>query len=53
MHENKVEFLHLEGTFMSGSPFGKKTPLKDHAMLAAIIEALKEHTDYLKVLGVY
>lgn len=33
----KIDFLHLEGTFLSGPPFGKKTPLKDHAMLAAIL----------------
>lgn len=33
----KIDFLHLEGTFMSGPPFGKKTPNKDYAMLGAII----------------
>ncbi len=33
----KIDFLHLEGTFLSGPPFGQKTPLKDHAMLAAIL----------------
>ena len=46
----KVEFLQLEGTFMSGPPFGKKTPLKDHTMLAAIIKG-KEGPVFVKMTG--
>ena len=46
----KIEFLHLEGTFMSGPPFGQKTPLKDHAMLAAILTAA-EGPVFVKMTG--
>ncbi len=47
---DKIEFLHLEGTFLSGSPFGKKTPMKDHTMLAAIIENA-EGAVFVKMTG--
>ncbi len=46
----KIDFLYLEGTFLSGPPFGQKTHLKDHAMLAAILE----HSDgpvFIKMTG--
>lgn len=46
----KIEFLHLEGTFMSGPPFGQKTPLKDHTMLAAILTAA-EGPVFVKMTG--
>ena len=48
--DGKAEFLHLAGTFMSGPPFGKKTPLKDHTMLAAIIEG-EDGPVFVKMTG--
>lgn len=48
--EGKVEFLHLEGTFLSGPPFGKKTPNKDYAMLGAIIASAKGDV-FVKLTG--
>lgn len=48
--DEKIEFLHLEGTFMSGSPFGKKEPNKDHAMLGAILEH-EGGTVFVKLTG--
>ena len=48
--EGKIEFLHLEGTFLSGPPFGKKTPLKDHAMLAAMLQG-KDGPVFVKMTG--
>lgn len=47
----KIDFLHLEGTFLSGPPFGKKTPLKDHAMLAAILENGAAGPVFVKMTG--
>ncbi len=35
--EGKVEFIHLEGTFLDGPPFGQKVPRENYAMLGAII----------------
>ncbi|MFT4636894.1 MAG: hypothetical protein ACI8T1_000202 [Verrucomicrobiales bacterium] len=46
----KIEFLHLEGALMSGPPFGKKVPLKDHTMLAAIIES-EDGPVFVKMTG--
>jgi hypothetical protein len=34
----KVTYVYATGTFLSGSPFGPKTPMKDYALHGAIIE---------------
>ena len=46
----KIDFLHLEGTFLSGPSFGKKTPKKDYAMLAAIV-AHEDGPVFVKMTG--
>ena len=33
-----VTFVFAEGTYMSGPPMGQKTPMKDYALVGAIIE---------------
>ena len=48
--DGKVEFLHLEGTFLSGPPFGKKTPNKDYAMLGAILTSAQGDV-FIKLTG--
>ena len=35
----KVTYVQAEGTYLSGMPGGPKTPLKDHALLGAILES--------------
>lgn len=34
----KITYVFAEGTYLSGPPMGQKTPLKDHALVGAIIE---------------
>ncbi len=34
----KVTYVYATGTYLSGSPFGPKTPMKDYALYGAIIE---------------
>lgn len=34
----KITYVHAEGTYLSGPPMGQKTPMKDHALVGAIIE---------------
>jgi len=36
--KHKITFASAQGTYLSGMPGGAKTPLKDHALLGAIIE---------------
>lgn len=36
--KHKVTYASAQGTYMSGMPGGARTPLKDHALLGAIIE---------------
>jgi hypothetical protein len=37
--KTKVTYVRTEGTYQSGAPMGPKTPLPNHALLGAIIEA--------------
>jgi hypothetical protein len=37
--KRKVTYVQAQGTYMSGMPGGAKTPLKDHALLGAIVES--------------
>lgn len=34
----KVTYVYATGTFLSGTPVGPKTPMKDHALHGAIVE---------------
>ena len=49
--DGKIDFLHLEGTFLSGPAFGQKTPLKDHAMLGAIVDNGDAGAVFIKLTG--
>lgn len=46
----KVTYVHAEGTYMSGPPFGAKTPKPDYVMLAAIVEG-KQGSVFVKMTG--
>lgn len=46
----KVEILHLEGTFLVGSPFGQKTPKGNQALLGAILPS-EEGAVFVKLVG--
>ena len=46
----KVTFAQAHGTFLSGRPFGPKTPKPGFAMLAAIIEG-KQGAIFVKMTG--
>ncbi|MBT3636755.1 MAG: hypothetical protein HN531_07440 [Opitutae bacterium] len=48
--ETKVTYAQAHGTFLSGRPFGPKTPNPGHAMLAAIIEG-KKGAIFVKMTG--
>ena len=48
--DGKIDFLHLEGTFLSGPPFAKKMPNKGYAMLGAII-AHEDGPVFVKLTG--
>jgi hypothetical protein len=41
--KHKVTYVRAEGTYRSGVPGGPLTPLPDHALLGAIIEAPQGH----------
>ena len=34
----KITYVFAEGTYLSGPPMGQKTPMKDHALVGAIVE---------------
>lgn len=34
----KITYVRAEGTYLSGPPMGQKTPMKDYALVGAIIE---------------
>ncbi|HAV61453.1 MAG TPA: hypothetical protein DCY13_03710 [Verrucomicrobiales bacterium] len=34
----KITYVFAEGTYLSGPPFGQKVPMKDHALVGAIVE---------------
>lgn len=48
--DGKVTFIHLEGTFLSGPPFGQKTPMENQAMLGAILPSA-EGAVFVKMVG--
>ena len=35
--DGKIKLIHLKGTFLSGPPFGEKTPMENYAVLGAIL----------------
>ena len=46
----KVTYVRATGTFMSGRPFGPKTPKEGYALLGAIIEG-KQGAIFVKMTG--
>lgn len=50
INDTKVTFAQAHGTFLSGRPFGQKTPNPGYAMLAAIIEG-KKGAIFVKMTG--
>ncbi len=48
--EVKVTYARATGTFLSGSPFGPKTPMPDHSLLGAIVEG-RQGSIFLKLVG--
>ena len=46
----KVTFAQAHGTFLSGRPFGPKTPKAGYGMLAAIVEG-KQGAIFVKMTG--
>ncbi len=46
----KVTFVRAEGTYMSGAPFGPKTPVADSMMFASILEA-QQGPIFVKMTG--
>lgn len=34
----EITYVSAEGTYLSGPPFGKKTPMENHALLGAIVK---------------
>ena len=50
VEEVKVTYARATGTFLSGSPFGPKTPKPDHSLLGAIVEGSKGSI-FIKLIG--
>lgn len=50
VNEVKVTYVRATGTFLSGSPFGPKTPKPGHSLLGAIIEG-RQGSIFLKMVG--
>ena len=48
--EVKVTYVRATGTFLSGSPFGPKTPKPGHSLLGAIVEG-RQGSIFLKMVG--
>ncbi len=48
--DTRVTYVRATGTFMSGRPFGPKTPKKGYALLGAIIEG-KQGAIFVKMTG--
>ncbi|MEW6305211.1 MAG: hypothetical protein AB1705_17175 [Verrucomicrobiota bacterium] len=46
----KVTYVSAEGTYMSGSPFGPKTPMPNHALVGGIIEG-SEGSVFVRLTG--
>ena len=50
VQEVKVTYARAVGTFLSGSPFGPKTPKPGYALFGAIVEGRKGSI-FLKLIG--
>ncbi len=50
VEEVKVTYVRATGTFLSGSPFGPKTPKPGYSLLGAIIEG-RQGSIFLKMVG--
>ena len=50
VNEIKVTYVRTTGTFLSGSPFGPKTPKLGYSLLGAIVEGRKGSI-FLKMVG--
>ena len=48
--EIKVTFVKTTGTFLSGSPFGPKTPKPGYSLMGAIVEG-RQGSIFLKMVG--
>lgn len=48
--KRKVTLVFLQGTFLSGSPFGAKTPIPGSAMIGAVLESDDGHV-FVKFTG--
>ena len=48
--KTKVTYVQAEGTYQSGMPGGPQTPMKDYALLGAIIEA-GDNNVFVKMTG--
>jgi hypothetical protein len=50
VNEVKVTYARATGTFLSGSPFGPKTPEPGHSLLGSIVEG-RQGSIFLKLVG--
>ena len=50
VNEVKVTYARATGTFLSGSPFGPKTPKPGHSLLGSIVEG-RQGSIFLKMVG--
>jgi hypothetical protein len=50
VQEVKVTYARATGTFLSGSPFGPKTPKPGYSLLGAIVEG-RQGSVFLKMVG--
>jgi hypothetical protein len=50
VNEVKVTYARATGTFLSGSPFGPKTPKPGHSLLGSIVEG-RQGSIFLKLVG--
>lgn len=48
--EVKVTYVRATGTFLSGSPFGPKTPMPGYSLIGAIVEG-RQGSIFLKMVG--
>lgn len=50
VNQIKVTYVRTTGTFLSGSPFGPKTPMLGHSLFGAIVEG-RNGSIFLKMVG--
>jgi hypothetical protein len=50
VNEVKVTYARATGTFLSGSPFGPKTPKPGHSLVGSIVEG-RQGSIFLKLVG--